>query len=306
MLKHRVPSAVVMVAGLIAVLWADAAVASSSWPWFVAVPGLVMAVCLFVPVLWLAGREIAVVFHAVGMGQARGALFVGGLAGLVTAVWPALSAGLDRELSDVRADMLGALGPGLLAVVLGWGVLAVLRRGKSAAGALHVIAALAVGWVFLGLTTGAWLWVRAWLGPVGLVGAVMVIKCCDIGAYFTGRFLGRHKLIVWLSPGKTWEGLVGGMALSAAVAVGFCALAPPGESAVADWPWWFAALGGAMLGYVGQLGDLFASAMKRDAGVKDFAKTIPGFGGVMDVIDSLLLAGPVVAAWVWLGGLWLG
>ena len=146
----------------------------------------------------------------------------------------------------------------------------------DAAGAIHLVAGVSIGFVFLGLLMGSWLWVRVLLNPWGMACAVMVIKSCDIGAYFTGRFLGKHKLIVWLSPGKTWEGLVGGMAVSGLVAVG---LSPW----LVGWPWWYAALGGAALGYAGQVGDLFASALKRDAGAKDFAETIPGFGGVMDV-----------------------
>ena len=131
-----------------------------------------------------------------------------------------------------------------------------------------------------------------------MVLAMLVIKSCDVGAYFTGRWLGRHKLILWLSPGKTKEGLAGGMLLAAALAAGlwWATGAGLGDSTLPAAPLWAVALGGAGLGLVGQVGDLFASALKRAAGVKDYARSIPGFGGVMDVGDSVLLAGPVVFA----------
>lgn len=313
MLRERVPSAIVMVLGLLGVMWADAWVAG------VALPGLVMLLGLLVPAAWLASREIGVLMHAVeiGVGPRGRVIFVGALAGLMVGVWVVNLMWLAAVPVDGGAHRwfsLQPIAPGFGALLLGWLVLGLLRRERSAAGAIHLLCALAAGFVFLGLLMSAWFWVRVWIGVWGLAGAVMVIKSCDIGAYFTGRFLGRHKLIVWLSPGKTWEGLLGGMVVSGLVCLGLAWAAARGQSTdgvrglldvVAGWPWWYALLAGALLGYVGQLGDLFASALKRDAGVKDFARTIPGFGGVMDVIDSLLLAGPVVLGLVWLG-MWVG
>ncbi len=303
MLRQRVPSAIVMVLGLLAVMWADA------WAAGYGLPGLVMLLGLLVPMAWLASREIGVLMHAVGIGVGpRGrVIFVGAVAGLVVGLWkrvvqwveviPGVGVWAGNDLT------LQMLLPGLAAVLLGWLVLHLLRRERSAKGAIHLLCALSAGFVFMGLLVSSWVWVRVVLQPWGLAAAVLVIKSCDIGAYFTGRFLGRHKLIVWLSPGKTWEGLAGGMVLSAAVAWAAVWWSQPSvvDGGLHAVPWWFVLLSGALLGYVGQLGDLFASALKRDAGVKDFARTIPGFGGVMDVIDSLLLAGPVVLALVWLG-----
>lgn len=118
---------------------------------------------------------------------------------------------------------------------------------------------------------------------------LLVVKFTDIGAFFGGRALGRHKLIPWLSPGKTWEGLFCGMALAGVVG----ALCAPWIN-YPDYvlPWWKGLVVGAILGGIGQLGDLLESLMKRDAEVKDSGKLIPGFGGVLDVIDSPLLAAP--------------
>ena len=111
------------------------------------------------------------------------------------------------------------------------------------------------------------------------------MKFTDIGAYFGGRAFGRHKLIFWLSPGKTWEGL--GFGLITAGLVG-AAIAP----AIPGLSYFQAALFGVLIGGIGQCGDLLESMMKRDAEVKDSGTLVPGFGGVLDIIDSPLLAAP--------------
>jgi phosphatidate cytidylyltransferase len=119
---------------------------------------------------------------------------------------------------------------------------------------------------------------------------LLCVKFTDIGAYFGGRSLGKHKLIFWLSPGKTWEGLFFGLLTAAAVGA-ICATRMEPRSGY-YLTWWKGAIFGAIIGGVGQLGDLLESMMKRDAEVKDSGSLIPGFGGVLDVIDSPLLAAP--------------
>jgi len=114
---------------------------------------------------------------------------------------------------------------------------------------------------------------------------LLVVKSTDIGAFFGGRALGKHKLIAWLSPGKTWEGLACGL-LTAGV-VGAC-FAP----AIPQMNVFQAGLFGVLIGGIGQVGDLLESMMKRDAEVKDSGTLVPGFGGVLDIIDSPLLAAP--------------
>jgi len=118
---------------------------------------------------------------------------------------------------------------------------------------------------------------------------LLVVKFADIGAFFGGKAYGKHKLIPWLSPGKTWEGLGFGLATSALVGMG-CALF--WHTALSTLNWEKGLLFGAIIGGVGQAGDLLESLMKRDAEVKDSGKIIPGFGGLLDIIDSPLLAAP--------------
>jgi phosphatidate cytidylyltransferase len=118
---------------------------------------------------------------------------------------------------------------------------------------------------------------------------LLVVKFMDIGAYFGGRAIGKHKLIPWLSPGKTWEGLFCGLATSALVGLG-CTVIWPHALSTLTWP--KALLFGVVIGGVGQAGDLLESLMKRDAQVKDSGNIVPGFGGLLDIIDSPLLAAP--------------
>ncbi len=106
----------------------------------------------------------------------------------------------------------------------------------------------------------------------------------DSGAYFAGKMFGRHKIAPTISPGKTYEGFVGGLV---------CALAFTLLSALwinLDWPWVVASMAASVVSIVG---DLYLSYLKRMAGIKDSGSLIPGHGGILDRVDSLLSAAPV-------------
>jgi len=130
--------------------------------------------------------------------------------------------------------------------------------------------------------------------------SIFLVKMADVGAYFIGRTFGRRKLIPWLSPKKTWAGFVGGLAttLVCALAVGRW-LHTSGlariEERYMSYPWALLVLG-LLLGISSVAGDLCASLLKRDAQAKDSGHALPGLGGVLDVLDSPLLAAPV--AWL--------
>jgi phosphatidate cytidylyltransferase len=101
-------------------------------------------------------------------------------------------------------------------------------------------------------------------------------------------------MIPWLSPKKSWEGLVGGVATATLVGSGLAALSARCDSPNDQIPIWVGALGGALVALIGQAGDLAESAFKRDSGLKDSGRILPGMGGVLDVLDSPLFTGPVV------------
>lgn len=145
-------------------------------------------------------------------------------------------------------------------------------------------------------------------GAVALVSLLVTVKMCDVGAYTAGRLIGRHKMSPKLSPGKTWEGFFGGIAFACLGAwFSFAVVAPrmlPISDANEPWRWWGVLLYGVLVGVGGVLGDLAESLLKRSAGVKDSSSWMPGFGGVLDLLDSILFAAPVAyACWVlgWVG-----
>jgi phosphatidate cytidylyltransferase len=130
---------------------------------------------------------------------------------------------------------------------------------------------------------------------------VLCVWATDIGAYFLGSLAGGAKLAPSISPSKTWSGLVGGVCFSAVVSSA-CGLAfNAGDTPVL-------AAAGAAIAIVAQAGDLFESAAKRRAGVKDSGRLIPGHGGLLDRVDGLIAVLVVIAAlrlamggeWPWL------
>lgn len=139
-------------------------------------------------------------------------------------------------------------------------------------------------------------------GPLGvtlLLFSLAAVKITDIGAYFAGRFFGRTPLVPWLSPKKTWEGLVGGVLLTLAFAV-TAGLLIPATAEISLRGGWVGPsitllLFGLLMAGASVAGDLFESLLKRDASLKDSGEAIPGFGGMLDILDSPLLAAPV--AW---------
>ena len=126
-------------------------------------------------------------------------------------------------------------------------------------------------------------------GQRWLIVAFAVTFATDTGAYAVGRLVGRHRLAPALSPGKTWEGAAGGLALGAAAALIAVALLHPREAGAPA-----AAVIAAGLPAAAVAGDLLESAIKRRAGVKDMSRFLPGHGGLLDRMDSLLLTGPLL------------
>ncbi len=122
-------------------------------------------------------------------------------------------------------------------------------------------------------------------GAILLVWVIAIIAAADIGAYFVGRSVGRHKLAPLISPGKTREGLAGG--LVCACCVGF------GGAILLGFPPLRFLLAGGLLALISVVGDLTISVFKRHAGLKDSGWILPGHGGVMDRIDSLVAALPL-------------
>ncbi len=152
------------------------------------------------------------------------------------------------------------------------------------------------GWIVL---IGAWVAIvelqarSPWL----VLAAMAIVWIADTAAYFAGRAFGRRKLAPQVSPGKTWEGVYGGLAAVAIYALALVPLAADGGYAGAVTPvavivWVGCAVALAALSVVG---DLCESLLKRQAGVKDSGRLLPGHGGILDRVDALLAAMPAAA-----------
>lgn len=192
--------------------------------------------------------------------------------------------------------------PPLMAAVVAWWVLALIDLLRHA----DVHSGLFAGRI-LKLSAGLIVLVSAWLsllilhyrggGPWIAVYVMALVWAADTGAYFVGRAFGRHKLAPMVSPGKTLEGVLGGLAvaLGLTLMISYRVL----DLDLSDRTKWLIIAGVAVLFSV--LGDLTESRIKRAAGVKDSGTIFPGHGGVLDRIDAFLAAAPVFTlGWIWL------
>jgi phosphatidate cytidylyltransferase len=163
------------------------------------------------------------------------------------------------------------------------------RPGRTMATIAGTVLAVA----YIGLL-GSFLIQFRWLphGVIPVAALVATAKGADTGAYTLGRLAGRHKLWPRLSPNKTIEGAFGGLLFGTIAALIVIAIARFAfRIPTLSWP---AAIGfGILVSSAAQLGDLMESMIKRDCARKDASDAVPGFGGVLDVMDSLLFAGPV-------------
>ena len=156
-----------------------------------------------------------------------------------------------------------------------------------------------IGWLVLLPTGLAMIDLRA-IGPWWLLGVMMLVWMADVAAYFAGRRFGKHKLAPSVSPGKTWEG-VGGAVLGVSL---YVVLADWGSGLSGGFAYVPVVILVSWLGVaMAILGDLFESAVKRQAGVKDSGALLPGHGGLLDRIDALTSTLPVAALVLLLKGM---
>ena len=180
-----------------------------------------------------------------------------------------------------------------------------MRRYEQPGGTLAKIAVGVLSLVYVGLMFTFAVQIRLFWGVGAIAAWIISVKMGDIGAYTVGRLFGRNKMSPTISPGKTIEGALGAM-LFALIGSwisfhGIVQLAPPYVEGMPGLPsGWI--IFGLLMGSVGMLGDLAESLLKRDVGCKDSSAWMPGFGGVLDILDSLLLSAPI--AWLcWMTGI---
>ena len=255
-----------------------------------------------------AGRNLPV---AIIVGVALAAIVVGSLfvrkeafvlvvaAAVCVALWELTQALGQRGITvPIVPVAVGAVGMLVASYAAGGQALAVCfvltavgvvvwRSSEGAEGGLTDVAGglFAVAYLPL-LASFAVLMLAADDGAARVVVFVLVTTASDIGGYAAGVLTGRHPMAPSVSPKKSWEGFVG----SAVACVGVGAVA---VRLLLDGPWWGGALLGLAVVFAATLGDLGESMLKRDLGIKDMGSILPGHGGVLDRLDSLLLSAPV-------------
>ncbi len=200
----------------------------------------------------------------------------------------AVAAGGALVYASLVYLQLVAVGPLLIALTLG-AFLLVMAVTPSMEGAADRVGRLLLGMLYVGGLMAFIPLVRRLDDGVGWIFVLLAASWLgDTGAYFAGRALGKHKLAPSLSPKKTWEGAIGGFFTSMGGAVLF------GWLFGVDASWVILAVLGGVLDAFGVLGDLAESMLKRAFGVKDSGGILPGHGGILDRVDSVLFAAPVL------------
>jgi phosphatidate cytidylyltransferase len=177
--------------------------------------------------------------------------------------------------------------PSLLAGGLVLVAVTAMTSGHHGPALFHGAAAGMLAPVYLGLPLGALVGIHQLAGREGVLAIIATVAASDTAQFYSGRTFGRRPLAPTISPKKTIEGAIGGLVLAPLALVAIARWWLPGVGGAAAWA---AGLGIVVAGIAG---DLFESALKRAAGVKDSGALIPGHGGVLDRIDALLFAAPI-------------
>lgn len=315
MLRWRLLLGAALIALLVLLFWLEGAQAAGA-------PPLAWLYPLLLSVAALGSQDLVYLYAARGWQPSKGLLTAGNMLLVTAAVTPSLFLPAGHALATPWAWP---------AVVFALFVLVAflreMRRYEAPGESVLNLALTIFGWSYLGWLLAVLVELRVGQatpahGILAIGTLILFVKLGDTGAYTVGRLIGRHKVTPVLSPGKTWEGvagavvwaMLGGWAVaawwvpllaSAEAASAQSSIDNPGASLFSTIPLaarWIAY--GGLLAVVGMLGDLAESLLKRDLGRKDSSDWLPGFGGTLDLLDSILFAGPVAYV-VWQSG-WLG
>jgi phosphatidate cytidylyltransferase len=258
--------------------------------------------CLLVVALAVglaAAQEFVALLAAAGRHPRPGVIYGGTLAVIASTAVPIFWRTDDGPLERLAWPLLAFTASLVVAFV------AEMRRYERPGTSIVPLALAIFAIAYIGLTLSFAVNLRLLGGRVdglvALAALIIVVKMGDTGAYAVGRLIGRHKMAPTLSPGKTWEGAAGAIlfaCLGAWLAFHLLPRAMGHTLAQHDWSW---LVFGLAVGVAGMLGDLAESLLKRDAGRKDSSTWLPGFGGVLDLLDSILLAAPVAWFCWWIG-----
>jgi len=282
----RVMFGTIMIAALAGVLAVEY---YEPWPQLVDFQGLPLAL-VFVILGVLGLRELNRMALAAGAGLLGVSVTIGTLLIATQPIWHKfvpVDSVLWSEASPLDFILVMTVQDAwcMIGLILAGAFLEQMIRHRLDA-ALARLGATLLAVAYLGAGAAIILAIRLDKGVPALILFLAAVKFADMGAYFVGSAIGHHKIIPWLSPGKSWEGLVGGLAAAAGAGVLVVWLFDMRMSL--GWAAGF----GAITAVLGQFADLCESLLKRSARIKDSGSLVPEFGGVLDVIDSPLLAAP--------------
>jgi phosphatidate cytidylyltransferase len=267
-------------------LLAAAVLGTVVWSWQIAHPGPVLGVLALIA--FLAARELVPLLLVFAPGLVTLPLVL-----LAPAL--ALAPWFERQIPGglPMSELLLALG-------IGWAGLRRVQRAGLVGVNAH-LGASACALLYAGVLPGAVTQLvlageaRApGQGYALLILTLAATKLCDTGAFFGGKLFGRHRMAPRISPGKTWEGFASGI-LFAIAGTWLCTWLLGRAGASLFDTAWEKILWGGVIGSAGVLGDLLESLLKRGAAAKDSGSSVPGFGGVLDILDAVLISAPVAA-----------
>ncbi len=286
MLKHRLITGPILSVGIIGLLILDNTIGAVSCETCCIIQSGILLAILALLVTPLAAIEFGAIGDGLGVRSSIPTLCVS-LAAWILFFYFMPGCESTSTLAIASSIVMGSFFLSLVAIA----------KSKTLTGVVAGACYTTMSAAYLGLGFGFLLLIRREHDALWILGIIAIVKMCDTGAFFTGCNIGKHKLIPWISPGKTWEGLAGGVITASLTAMLLAYLNNtylPNEPTVSLG---YAAICGVILGLVGQCGDLVMSVFKRDCGLKDSSAVLPGLGGVLDVLDSLILASPV-AYWL--------
>ncbi len=289
MLAQRIFFGILLIAGLVAIFWGDYYVAGTA----TGPNGSANLQCGSIIPLAVLLLAVFGTLESLNLTRAAGYVPMGkvvllGVIALNIAPWLVPAVYPDSEIGPFEWELIV-----FMLASMSIGVVQIIRhRTEGGIGDISVsIMILAYMGILLSMITSLRASLTGTMGTLAVLQFVAVVKCTDIGAYFTGLAIGKTKLIPAISPGKTVEGLAGGVVLAiGASAVLARSLPWPGAMGISTFQ---AVLFGAVIAMLGHLGDLVVSVFKRDATSKDSGRVIPAFGGILDLLDSPVFAAPV-------------
>lgn len=301
MLSRRLFFGTLIIAAVVGLSWLDVAIykygLAKEIIWL---PRGIILLPAYLVCLVLMTREVLRLLHAAGLRPLASTVYLGTL--LI-----AISCWIANVVQQYNLDILKnttskggwdwamtASFTALLAVACGviLAFAAEMRRYSHPGGVTINLAGAVFTFAYLGLLSCFMIQLHMAYGIGAILSLVVVTKMCDTGAFTFGKLFGRYRITPRLSPGKTLEGTIGGLLFACTGSwIWFDFVLPYFDKTPTPFFGWV--LFGLAVAFTGMVGDLAGSLIKRDSHVKDSGQAVPGFGGVLDVFDSILMAAPV-------------